>query len=87
MSDFSRVTRRKFLVTAGASAAGTVLLKACAGNPPSATTEPAETTTAAAPGPVAEGDAPETTAVKLGFIPIVESASMIIAQEKGFFAK
>lgn len=30
---------------------------------------------------------PETTKVKLGYIPIVESAAMIIAKEKGFFAK
>ncbi|MBE9113892.1 twin-arginine translocation signal domain-containing protein, partial [Nodosilinea sp. LEGE 07298] len=37
MSDFSRVTRRKFLATAGVSAAGAVFLKSCAGNPPSAT--------------------------------------------------
>ncbi|MFM6282772.1 MAG: CmpA/NrtA family ABC transporter substrate-binding protein, partial [Dolichospermum sp.] len=30
---------------------------------------------------------PETTKAKLGYIPIVESAPLIIAQEKGFFAK
>ncbi len=33
----------------------------------------------------AEG--PETPTVKLGYIPIVESAAMIIAKEKGFFEK
>ncbi|HEY9795006.1 MAG TPA: CmpA/NrtA family ABC transporter substrate-binding protein, partial [Leptolyngbyaceae cyanobacterium] len=31
--------------------------------------------------------APETTKVKLGYVPIVEAAPLIIAQEKGFFAK
>ncbi len=30
---------------------------------------------------------PETTTVKLGYIPIVEAAPLIIAKEKGFFAK
>ncbi len=30
---------------------------------------------------------PETTKVKLGYIPIVEAAPLIIAKEKGFFAK
>jgi len=87
MSDFLRVTRRKFLGTAGVSAAGAILLKGCGGNPPSATA-PAETTdSAAAPGPVAEGGSPETPNIKLGYIPIVEATPLVIAQEKGFFAK
>ncbi|MCS7291456.1 MAG: CmpA/NrtA family ABC transporter substrate-binding protein [Gloeomargarita sp. SKYBB_i_bin120] len=30
---------------------------------------------------------PETTKIRLGYLPIVESAPLIIAQEKGFFAK
>ncbi|NCJ06503.1 ABC transporter substrate-binding protein [Synechococcales cyanobacterium C] len=84
MSDFAHITRRKFLATAGASAAVAVLLKGCVGNPPSATPE---ATTAPVPGPVAAGDTPETPTIKLGYIPIVESAAMIIAQEKGLFAK
>ena len=33
MTDFNRISRRKFLLTAGASA-GTVLLAGCLGNPP-----------------------------------------------------
>ncbi|PSN20131.1 bicarbonate-binding protein [filamentous cyanobacterium CCP5] len=85
MSDFSRLTRRKFLYAAGASAAGSVLLKSCAGNPPSATTSTATDTPTAVN--VAANDTPEVTNIKLGYIPIVESAGMIIAQEKGFFAK
>ncbi|MGG6296543.1 CmpA/NrtA family ABC transporter substrate-binding protein [Leptolyngbya sp. AN02str] len=85
MSNFANVSRRKFLVTAGASA-GAVLLKGCVGNPPSATA-PVATNVAASPSPVTAGDTPETTTIKLGYIPIVESAAMIIAQQKGFFAK
>lgn len=86
MSDISRVGRRKFLVTAGVAATGSVLLKGCVGNPPSSN-PPSGSTGTPAPGPVAAGDAPEVTTVKLGYIPIVESAPLIIAQEKGFFAK
>lgn len=87
MANFSR---RKFLVTAGVSAAGSIFLKGCVGNPPSQSptgTGTTPTSPAASPAPVATGDAPETTQIKLGYIPIVESAPLIIAQEKGFFAK
>lgn len=85
MANFSRMNRRNFLYTAGVSAAGSILLKGCVGNPPSATTSNTAAVPAAAP--VSANDAPETTNIKLGYIPIVESAAMIIAQEKGFFAK
>lgn len=89
MSDFSRPhSRRRFLLTAGASAMGSIFLKGCLGNPP----EPnaGTQTTPTTPVPAANIDpamAPETTAIKLGFIPIVESAALVIAKEKGFFAK
>jgi bicarbonate transport system substrate-binding protein len=36
---------------------------------------------------VAAGDAPETTRAVLGYLPIAESAPLVIAKEKGFFAK
>ncbi len=87
MTDFTRsLSRRKFLFTATASAAGSVLLKGCLGNPPSSTTAEAGTQQVT-PVPVATTETPETTKVKLGYIPIVESAPLIIAKEKGFFAK
>jgi bicarbonate transport system substrate-binding protein len=61
------------------------------GNPPSDTASSPAASPAASPattgGTGATGPAPETTKVKLGFIPIVEAAPLIIAQEKGFFAK
>ncbi|NJO39367.1 MAG: ABC transporter substrate-binding protein [Cyanobacteria bacterium CRU_2_1] len=86
MSNFSRYSRRQFLTTAGASAAGAVFLKGCVGNPP---TDTAQTTPAASPAasPVASTETPETPAIKLGYLPILESAALIIAQEKGLFAK
>ena len=87
MSNFSKFSRRRFLVTAGASAASSVLLKGCLGNPPStasnATTEAAQTPAAN----LTPEQAPETTKAKLGYIAIIESAPLIIAKEKGFFAK
>ncbi|MBF2058246.1 MAG: ABC transporter substrate-binding protein [Cyanobacterium sp. T60_A2020_053] len=85
MSYFSR---RKFMVTAGISA-GAVLLKGCAGNPPEPQGSDTGTTTPATPAPSAISPEmmPETTKVKLGYIPIFESAPLIVAKEKGFFAK
>lgn len=81
------VSRRKFMTIASAST-GAVLLKGCLGNPPEDTVATTAANTAAIPAVnVASGEAPEVATIKLGFIPIVESAPLIIAQEKGFFAK
>lgn len=88
---FSALSRRKFIVTAGASALGSILLKGCLGNPP----EPTANTGAVGSSPSVVTATPnekrvegiETTKVTLGYIPIVEAAALIIAQEKGFFAK
>ncbi len=85
MSTFSHLSRRKFIVTAGATAAGAVLLKGC--SQPGANSASNNTSSAPAPSPVAAGDAPETTKATLGYLPIVESAPLIVAKEKGFFAK
>lgn len=82
MTEFSR---RKFIITAGASAVGSVFLKGCLGNPPDSVTGTQVQQVAAVN--VSPEQAPETTRVKLGYVPIVESAPLIIAKEKGFFAK
>ncbi|MEG4970746.1 CmpA/NrtA family ABC transporter substrate-binding protein [Microcoleus sp. B6-A1] len=100
MTRFSdQFSRRKFIVTAGASALGSILLKGCLGNPP----EPGATAGGGS-GVGAGGAIPaatsvvavanekrvegiESTKITLGYIPIVEAAPLIIAQEKGFFAK
>lgn len=86
MTNFSnQYSRRKFLVTAGASAVGSLFLKGCLGNPPdSSTRTQAQQTPAANINPE---QAPETPKVKLGYVPIVEAAPLIIAKEMGFFAK
>lgn len=85
MSDLSR---RKFLTTAALSAAGAVVLKGCLGNPPETTGTATNVSTATvAPVTLSPEQTPETTTIKLGYIPIVEAAPLIIAKEKGFFAK
>lgn len=92
MSDEFGFSRRRFLLTAGASAAGSILLKGCLGNPP----EPGGTAASPAGGsPASTGSpaaltpetTPEVTKAKLSYLPIAESAPLIIAKEKGFFAK
>lgn len=84
---FNQISRRKFILTAGASASA-VLLKGCLGNPPEpggSASSGGEAQQVAANIP--EGQKPETTKAVLGYIPIVESAPLIVAKAKGFFAK
>lgn len=87
MSEFSMLTRRRFMATAGVSAASAIFLKGCLGNPPSDTANTSQSPSAAPAVNVNSAEAPEVTTVKLGYLPIVESAPLIIAKEKGFFAK
>jgi bicarbonate transport system substrate-binding protein len=94
MSNFSFLSRRKFLLTASLSATSAVFLKGCLGNPPELTSNTSsgskvapESSPAASIAPQTAATTPETTKAKLGFIPIFEAAPLIIAQEKGFFAK
>ncbi len=95
MSIFSYVSRRQFITIATASA-GTVLLKGCLGNPsdknassssPSSPVASPASPVASPAASVAAGAAPEVTTIKLGYFPIVEAAPLIIAKEKGLFAK
>lgn len=82
MDQFSTaLSRRKFLITAGASMAGATLLKGCEINPPSPTAlSPKADAVALSPATT-----PEVPGIKLGYIAIAESAPLIIAKEKGFF--
>lgn len=83
MSQFSSgaFSRRKFLVTAGATAMGSTLLKGCAINPPLAS----DLSPRAQAVTLSPAITPEVATVKLGYIAIAESAPLIIAKEKGFF--
>ena len=88
----SNLSRRKFIITAGATAAGTLLAHGCSSG--STTSNGGATPAAGGASPSAApavninpADAPEVTAAKLGFIALTDSAPLIIAQEKGLFAK
>ena len=81
----SQFNRRKFLITAGMAASSSIFLKGCLGNPPESVST--STTAIAEPIKLTPETTPETTQAKLGFMPIFESAPLIIAKEKGFFAK
>ncbi|MGB7522370.1 MAG: CmpA/NrtA family ABC transporter substrate-binding protein, partial [Spirulinaceae cyanobacterium] len=85
MSNSPQFSRRKFLATAAASGASAVFLKGCFGN----ALEPGDNTATeqVKASDISPEMMPETTEVVLGYIPIVEAAALIIAQEKGFFAK
>ncbi len=83
----SNVSRRRFLMTAGASAVGAIALKGCAGNPPTADSGAGTSPSAAPAVNVGGGEGPEITTARLGYIPIFESTPLIVAEAKGFFAK
>jgi nitrate/nitrite transport system substrate-binding protein len=72
----SNLSRRKFLITAAGSAAGAMWLAACG----STKKDPTASTATGA-------DAPEVAGATLGFIALTDSAPLIIAKEKGLFAK
>jgi bicarbonate transport system substrate-binding protein len=79
-------SRRHFLQIATATAVSTIPLKGCLGNPPDSSTNQTQTATPGVSGTVAS-EPPEITKARLGYIPIVESAPLLVAKVKGFFAK
>ena len=90
----SKFSRRKFIITAGATAAGTLFAHGCtsgnnttANNTPAAGTTPAATSSPVVATNVSAADAPEVTTAKLGYIALTDSAPLIIAKEKGLFEK
>ncbi len=90
----TKFSRRKFIITAGATAAGTLFAHGCtsgnnttANNTPAANNAPAATSSPVAATNVSAADAPEVTTAKLGYIALTDSAPLIIAKEKGLFEK
>ncbi|MDX2099975.1 MAG: CmpA/NrtA family ABC transporter substrate-binding protein, partial [Leptolyngbyaceae cyanobacterium bins.59] len=87
MTQFSR---RKFIFTAGVTAAGALITHGCSSgsNTTSSSPSPAASSPSALPA-VSTGtaDTPEVTKAKLGFIALTDSAPLIIAKEKGLFEK
>ncbi|MDX2232536.1 MAG: CmpA/NrtA family ABC transporter substrate-binding protein [Leptolyngbyaceae cyanobacterium bins.349] len=80
----SNLSRRKFLITAGATAAGTMVMHGCSSSSNTTTTT---SSPAASAVNVSAADAPEVTTATLGFIALTDAAPLIIALEKGMFAK
>lgn len=79
----AKISRRNFLVTAGAATTATFLMHGC-----SSGSQPASSTNQTpAASPVAAADTPEVTTARLGFIALTDSAPLIVAKEKGLFAK
>ncbi|MBW4620216.1 MAG: ABC transporter substrate-binding protein [Cyanosarcina radialis HA8281-LM2] len=76
----TRFSRRQFIITAGAATAGTMLAHGCSSS--TSSNSPSSTVSQAANAPKVE-----TTQAKLGFIALTDSAPLIIAQEKGLFAR
>ncbi|BAY12897.1 CmpA/NrtA family ABC transporter substrate-binding protein [Calothrix sp. NIES-2098] len=84
------LSRRKFIFTTTAAAAASILAHGCSsGNSNSATTGEQSPSAAPAANVSTAANAPkvETTKAKLGFIALTDAAPLIIAKEKGFFAK
>ncbi|MBF2057091.1 MAG: ABC transporter substrate-binding protein [Cyanobacterium sp. T60_A2020_053] len=83
----SYLSRRKFILTSSISATG-VLLKGCLGDKPESNNEnTTQITPLSQTADISPEMMPEINSIRLGYFPIVESAAMIVAQEKGFFAK
>ncbi|MBF2065670.1 MAG: ABC transporter substrate-binding protein [Calothrix sp. C42_A2020_038] len=86
----TNLSRRKFIITAGITAAGTIFVNGCS-NGSNSDNSGASTNTTAKPAsnvtPVTNGAKVETTKAKLGFIALTDSAPLIIAAEKGLFQK
>ncbi len=85
----AKVSRRRFLWTTGATATAAVLLNSCssggenAAAPVTGTADATNSTASAPSGSIT----PEVTTAKLGFIALTDSAPLIVAKEKGIFAK
>jgi nitrate/nitrite transport system substrate-binding protein len=83
----SNLSRRKFLFTAGATAAGAIVVNGCSTGLNSTSSNTASSPAATPAVNISAADAPEVTTAKLGFIALTDSAPLIIALEKGYFAK
>lgn len=78
----TRFSRRQFIITAGAATAGTLFVHGCSSSSTSTKSSTATETKTAENAPKVE-----TTSAKLGFIALTDSAPLIVALEKGLFAK
>lgn len=84
----TRFSRRQFIITAGAATTGSLLAHGCSTGPSNTSTSNESTSGNIIPAAnINPADAPEVTTAKLGFIALTDAAPLIIAKEKGYFAK
>ncbi len=84
----SNLSRRKFILTASATTAVSLVANACSSSSTTSSSPAASPADApVAPSPAASVDPPEVTTATLGFIALTDAAPLIIAKEKGIFAK
>jgi nitrate/nitrite transport system substrate-binding protein len=81
----SKLSRRTFIFNASATTATTLLIHGCTSSNPTAPT--ADSSSAPAATTAGTADSPEVTKASLGFIALTDSAPLIIAKEKGYFAE
>lgn len=81
----TNISRRKFIITSSVVAVTSILAHGCS----SSNSDSAKTDSAASSNSKLANNSPkvETTTAKLGFIALTDSAPLIIAKEKGLFAK
>lgn len=84
MTNFSR---RKFILTAGASATGALLVNGCSTGLNKSATSSGSNPSALPAVNSGTADTPETTKATLGFIALTDCSPLAIAREKGMFAK
>ena len=84
MTNFSR---RQFIITAGAATAGSLLAHGCSSGPSDTASSGGSASPVANVSTAANAPKVETTSAKLGFIALTDSAPLIVALEKGLFAK
>ncbi len=77
----AQLSRRRFLMTAAATTAVTLIAHGCGQNSQNKQTAERHQQ------PLTVAETPEVTGAKLGFIALTDAAPLIIAQEKGLFAK
>ncbi len=83
----SNLSRRKFILTAGATAGATFLVHGCSSGTSTSTTSASPSASAVPAVSSGTGDTPEVTTAKLGFIALTDCAPLVIAKEKGLFEK
>lgn len=83
------LSRRKFILTTTTAAAASILAHGCSSGSNTASTGGNAPSAAPAANVSTVANAPkvETSKAKLGFIALTDAAPLIIAKEKGFFAK